>query len=294
VTAPSDEAASESFVSTRSGLVPRDSRVDQWRVAMAQVTPPQCVGIANEIEALEAERAGLQQELAGAPPSMKPFILREIRRLNVEIGQLRQQLLLCEAENPPALRPDLAARTVRLRVNHSTRKLGVAALIKNIGRGNAYGPFRIDLAATLYRGGATTSFVQSFQVPPGVIIYGEPVLAPPDRAQPEQPAEAAVFPGPIRRIPPGEIWSQEYVTEDMVVPLFYRDESPSATYEFDFIVDSEQQVSEPNEGNNHFFVRWWTTLPASVLRTTPLEIDAKDGTVTAMDEGEPTSGTLPC
>jgi subtilase family serine protease len=65
----------------------------------------------------------------------------------------------------------------------------------------------------------------------------------------------------------------------MIVPLFYRDESPSATYEFEFIVDSEQQVSESNEGNNHFSVRWWTTRPGSALSTTPFKIEAKSGKV---------------
>jgi hypothetical protein len=238
---------------------------------MPDVTASPCVGIANEIEALEAERADLQRELAGAPPSMKPFLVREIRRVNVDLGRLRQQLHQCQEQNPPAPRPDLAARTVRLHVNHSTKKLGVAALIKNIGRGNAYGPFRIDLAATLYRGGVTTSFVQVFEVPAGVTIFAEPVLDPGEQAQ---PAASAAFPGPL---PP--VFSSEYVTEDMIVPLFYRDESPSATYEFEFIVDSEQQVSESNESNNRFYVRWWTTRPGAVLSTTPFEIDAKSGKV---------------
>ena len=236
----------------------------------------QCVGIANEIEALEAERASLQHELAEAPPQLKPLLVREIRRINIELGQLRQQLRLCQEQNPPAPRPDLSAQTVILDVNHSTKKLGVAALIKNIGRGSAHGPFRIDLAATLYRGGVITSFVQVFEVPAGVTLAGEPVLAPPDRVaeqkvdlQVQQAAMGGAFPGPL------PIPSQEYVTEDMVVPLHYRDESPSATYEFEFIVDSEQQVSESNEGNNHFFVRWWTTSPGSALRTTPFQIDAQ-------------------
>jgi hypothetical protein len=237
---------------------------------MPEVIASQCVGIANEIEALEAERAGLQHELAEAPPSMKPFLVREIRRIYVELGRLRQQLRVCQQQNPPASRPDLSARTVILHVNHSTKKLGAAALIKNIGRGNAHGPFRIDLAATLYRGGETTSFVRVFEVPAGVTLFGEPVLAPAEQTAPQ--AEFAAFPGQ-------PVLSQEYVTDDMIVPLFYRDESPSATYEFEFIVDSEQQVSESDEGNNHFFARWWTTRPGSTLRTTPFEIDTQSGKV---------------
>jgi hypothetical protein len=175
---------------------------------MPEVIASQCVGIANEIDALEAERAGLQQELADASPSMKPFLVREIRRINVELGRLRQQLRLCQEQNPPALRPDLSARTVILHVNHSTKRLGVAALIKNIGRGDAHGPFRIDLAATLLRGGVTTSFVQVFEVPAGVTIFGEPVAAPVDQAaqqevgQTVQQAAFAAFPGQLPPISP--------------------------------------------------------------------------------------------
>ena len=254
-----------------------------------------CVGISNEIDALEAERNGIQQELQSAPPSMKPFLLREIRRINMQLGQLRQQLRACQEQTPPVARPDLVARTVQLHVNHSTKKLGVAALIKNVGRGPAHGPFRIDLAATLYRGGVTTSFVQVFEVPAGVTLYGEPVIAQAmataengqaanGHDQPVQgtggqmtAAQNAAFP-PFPGWPLPPIFSQEYVTEDMVLPLFYRDESPSATYEFEFIVDSEQQVSESNEGNNHFFVRWWTTRPESVQRTTPFEVEMKEET----------------
>jgi hypothetical protein len=238
---------------------------------MPEVIAQSCVGIANQIEALEAERASLLQELADAPPLMKPFLLRELRQINSALGLLRQQLRVCQQQNPPAPRPDLAARTVILHVNHSTKKLGVAALIKNIGLGNAHGPFRIDLAATLFRGGVTTSFVQVFEVPAGVTIFGEPVATQIEQAQ---LTAFASFPG---QLPP--IFSQEYITEDMIVPLFYRNESPSATYEFEFIVDSEQQVSESNEGNNHFSIRWWTTRPGSVGSTTPFKIEGKSGKV---------------
>jgi hypothetical protein len=160
---------------------------------MPEVIAQSCVGIANQIEALEEERAGLLQELAEAPPSMKPFLLREFRQINLELGRLRQQLRLCQEQNPPAPRPDLAARTVILHVNHSTKKLGVAALIKNIGLGNAHGPFRIDLAATLTRGGVTTSFVQVFEVPAGVTIVGEQVAT----TQNEVAQPAAFFLGSV-------------------------------------------------------------------------------------------------
>lgn len=254
-----------------------------------------CAGISNEIESLEAEREAIQAELQTAPPSMKPFLIREIRRINMQLGQLRQQLRACQEQTPPVARPDLAARTVQLHVNHAQKKLGVAAIIKNVGRGIAQGPFRIDLAATLFRGGVTTSFVQVFEVPAGVVLYPEMVNAPPNvmaAGQENGQGAAAAAAGAagaagmapawqMAAIPgfpgwPPPIFSQEYITEDMLLPLYYRDESPSAVYEFEFIVDSEQQVAESNEGNNHFFVRWWTTRPESVRSSRPFEIEIKD------------------
>lgn len=240
---------------------------------------PDCSGISNQIDVLEEERESIQSELQNAPSSMKPILLRELRLINAELGRLRQQLLMCQEQTPPVARPDLVAQTVRLHVNHATKKLGVAALIKNIGQGNANGPFRIDLAATLYRGGVTTSFVQVFEVPVGVTIYGQPVVkqAQAMNGQAVAAAQAASFTNPAISVFPPPIFSQEYITEDMIVPLYYRDENPSAIYEFEFIVDSEQQVSETNEGNNHFFVRWWTTQPQAVQRTKPFEIEVKEG-----------------
>jgi hypothetical protein len=217
----------------------------------------QCTPIANEIGELEAEKAGLQQELAEASPSLKPFYIREIRKINLELARKRQDLRECLQQNPPPPRPDLVAQTVLLNVNHATRELGVAALIRNDGTGNARGPFRIDLAATLIKDGVTTSFVHVFEVPAGITIFGKPEL--------EQPGVVA--------IPGGVTPSREYVTERMIVPLCYRDENPSCVYEFEFIVDAEQVVAETNEGNNHFFARWWTTTPAAAQRDTPFVIE---------------------
>lgn len=225
---------------------------------MPDLIPSQCAQLASEIENLEIEKAGLQQELAEAPTNLKPFLLREIRRVNLEIARKRQELRECLQQNPPLPRPDLVAQTVILNVNHATRKLGAAALIRNVGKGNARGPFRIDLAVTLIRGGVTTSYVRVFEVPAGITIFAEPVLAPP---------EAIAIPG-------GTTLSSEYVTERMEVPLCYRDESPSCVYELEFIVDTEQVLAETSEGNNRFFARWWTTTPAATQRDTPFVIEA--------------------
>lgn len=177
------------------------------------------------------------------------------------MAQRRQDLRACLQQNPPPPRPDLVAQTVVLNVDHAARKIGAAALIKNIGRGNARGPFRIDFAVTMIRGGVTTSIVHVFEVPAGITIFGEPVL---------EPAAAG-----LAAIPGGTTPSREYVTERMELPLFYRDESPSCVYELEFIVDAEQVVGETNEGNNRFFARWWTTTPAAAQRDTPFTIEAE-------------------
>jgi hypothetical protein len=223
---------------------------------MTEQIPPQCAPIASELETLEEDRASLQQDLAepGLPAYVRTLLLREIRTITLDIARKRQELQACLQQYPPPPLPDLVAETVVLHVNHPDRKLGVAAFISNVGQGNAIGPFRIDLAATLVRGGVTTSYVQSFSVPPGFIIFGVPVIE-----------SAAPITGGITP-------SSNYVTEQMEVPLYYRDETPSSIYEFDYIVDAEQVIAETNKGNNHFFSRWWTITPAVALQGTPLVI----------------------
>ena len=229
---------------------------------MAEQVPTQCAPVAAQIETLEEERRELQAELGEAPPSLRNFYRREIRRINIELGRLRQELRTCQQQNPPAPRPDLVAQTVSLNVNHAARKLGVAAVIKNIGRGNAKGPFRIDLSVTMTRGGVVTSVVHTFEVPAGVVISGEQVFAP---------FVAASIPG-LTGV--GGVPSSEYVTERMEVPLFYRDENPSCVYDFEFIVDAEHTVAETNEANNTFSQRWWTSSPVALQRGAPFVIEA--------------------
>jgi hypothetical protein len=228
---------------------------------MPEAIPPQCAPIASQIETLEQDRVSLQRDLdePGLPPYVRTLLLREMRAVTLDLARKRQELQACLQQYPPPPLPDLVAQTVRLDVNHVDRKLGVSAVIKNIGQGNAIGPFRIDLAATLIRDGVTTSIVQTFNVPPGFIIFGEPVVA--------QPASIAG----------GVTPSSEYVTDPMEVPLHYRDETPSCIYEFDYIVDAEQVVAETNKGNNHFFSRWWTITPAGAQRDTPLVIESSAG-----------------
>jgi hypothetical protein len=237
---------------------------------MPDSIPSQCAPIASEVEDLEQERAGLQQELAEAPPSLKPVLLREIRKIGLELARKRQELHECVQQDPPPPRPDLFAKTVILNVNHATRRLGVAAVIRNIGRGNARGPLKIDFGVTLFRGGGATTFFRTFEVPAGITIFGEPVLAPPEATDIPGP-EATAISGPGGVTP-----SREYVTERMDVPLHYIDENPSSRYEFEFIVDAEQVVAETSEANNHFKISWFTGSPQAVQRDTAFVIESSE------------------
>jgi len=225
---------------------------------MADLIPSQCAQIAGEVKQLELERAELQQALSEASPLLKPYYVREIRKLGLELAPKRQELRECLQNNPSPPRPNLLAKAVILKVSHATRRLGVSALIRNIGRGNARGPFRIDLGITMKRGTSIISSGFVFEVPASVTIAGEQVF---------HPAQA------LSAIPGSTTLSQEYATEEVEYPLYYRDENPSCIYEFEFIVDSEQMVSETNEQNNRYFVRWWTTTPTGVRGGIPFVIE---------------------
>lgn len=216
-----------------------------------------CTLINEEYEALQREKAMLQEELADAPTGLKPYYIREIGKITLELALKRQELRRCYEQNPqlpPAPRPDLVAKGVRLYLNHATRKLGVATLVRNEGYGTAQGPFRIDLAVTLLRGGITTSIVNSFAVPAGIILHGIPVNTP----------YAALVP---------TILDREYLTERIEVPLYYRDENPSCKYEFETLVDVGQVVPETNEGNNSRFEKWWTVTPNALQRNAPFVLE---------------------
>ena len=217
-----------------------------------------CDRIQQEIDSLSELLGELRAELQNASGAERTRILWEIRNVNRELGIKRQQLRACQAGNAP--RPDLVAQTVSLIVNHTEKKVRAAAVIRNIGVGNANGPFEIHLGATLIKGGVTTTFFQVFQVPEGVTIFGVPVLNP----------GTAAFAGTI----PDVTFSNEYVTERMEIPLHYRDQPGNAKYQFEFLVDAEQVIVEGNEGNNRFVADWWTTSPGSFNRDRPFKFEA--------------------
>ena len=134
-------------------------------------------------------------------------------------------------------RPDLLAKALSITAYHATKKVHVAALIQNIGTGNVSGPFEISVSVDLTRGGTLTSFVQVFEVPASVTLAAQPVF------------EQALARGPIGI---NNWFETQYLTDPMEVPLYFLDDTPSAHYNAEFLVDSANQVSESNESNNYY------------------------------------------
>ena len=228
---------------------------------MPETIPPQCTHLAEQVESLKQELRELKIEQAHAPASLKSYYIREVKSLIHQLALGRQQLRACEEQHlPPASRPDLLAFGVSVILNHAARRLRVAAIVKNIGKGRAVGPFQIAMAVTekSFFGSEIISHVQVFQVPAGLIIFPEPVLAPPNVAALNVGGEVGLL--------------TTYVTEEMEVPLRYINENPAFEYEIEFLVDSEQVLNEPNESNNFYRGRRWFTNPAGVQRHEPLLI----------------------
>jgi hypothetical protein len=70
--------------------------------------PAACQGIQDEIDSLRQERNGLQEDLEHAPPSENPALPRLIRRIDLQLGGLGEQLDDCIASQPaepPPLAP---------------------------------------------------------------------------------------------------------------------------------------------------------------------------------------------
>jgi hypothetical protein len=156
--------------------------------------------------------------------------------------------------------PDLAQKGVVLMVDHTARTLKFAALIQNVGLGNASGPFEIDMAITLSRGGLITSHVHNFEVPASVTLYAKPIF------------ELALARSAVAVSNPFET---EYVTDHMEVPLYYRDEDPSTIYTIDYLVDAENQIPDADRSNNTFHAIWWTTTPGASRRDKPFAVESR-------------------
>jgi hypothetical protein len=70
--------------------------------------PDPCKPIVDRLGALRAAKKDLQAELHTAPPSEKPGLIQQIRRVDAAIKQAGTELSQCRATNPAPLGPDIA------------------------------------------------------------------------------------------------------------------------------------------------------------------------------------------
>ncbi len=190
-----------------------------------------CQTIKTQLDLLKEERRALQEELnATQPPRLRSALQIELRALNGEITRKQQQYNNCV--NPPAPKPDLIAKTFRIKPNHLARTLEVAGVIQNNGDGPARGPFEVTFGVSYIERNLTVITRQlNIRVAAAVRIEGH---------------------------------GSEFVTESIKnLPLLYRSENPKFIYQFEMIVDSANQVSEVSESNNFLSMRYWTVPPAA-------------------------------
>jgi hypothetical protein len=205
---------------------------------MSTPIPAACSVIAAELEQIESALRFLQEELQTASPSLKPVIIREIARTQSERAAKRRELRNCQSANLP----DLVARTVTIQVNHTEKTICVAGIIRNIGKADASGPFKVAIGITVRKNGVLISSQTIFEVPESVTIEAD---------------------------------GGELTTECAQQELIYRDEHPDAVYELEFLVDVEHIVKEFKEGNNHIRLTWWTISPSTVKRPLPIKIESR-------------------
>ena len=146
--------------------------------------------------------------------------------------------------NPEVIQylPDLEAVRLNIGVTYANDMINVSGLVENVGIADASGPFIIAIAVNQYTGGATKSFVQNFEVPAGVTLYGTHYVG--------------ALPGPFISRPPrgGGIITPlptSYQTPNMEVPLHFYDVD-GTTYTAEMLVDPYYQVDDPNRTNNAY------------------------------------------
>jgi len=139
--------------------------------------------------------------------------------------------------------PDLKAVGLTITATYENDKINVSGLVENVGVADASGPFIIAVAVTQYIGIAVRSYVQNFEVPSGVTLYGTHYVGP--------------LPGPFIIRPPGggggiiTPLPTSYQTPNMEVPLDFYDVDGS-TYTAQMLVDPYYQVNDPNRTNNNY------------------------------------------
>jgi hypothetical protein len=135
-------------------------------------------------------------------------------------------------ENAPPY-PDLVARQFRLSIQHSTRRLGVAGILANVGNSVITRPFKVVIGVTI-------------EWPP--VGQDGPV-----RSQQEIfPIQPPLAPGVQVETPPSP------------APLVYYDEE-GAIYWLDMIVDVNNDITEYGGARNSITnQKWWAYSPASL------------------------------
>lgn len=138
--------------------------------------------------------------------------------------------------------PDLKAVGLTITATYANDKVNVSGLAENIGVADASGPFFISIAVNLTTGNLIESFVQNFEVPTGVTLYGTHFVGP--------------LPGPFIARPPGgggivTPLPSSYQTPNMEVPLRFYDVD-GTTYTAQMLVDPYFQVNDSNRTNNYY------------------------------------------
>lgn len=188
-----------------------------------------CQNIKKQLDALLEERKDVIEQLQHVQsPRERAALIAELKQLNAAIAAKNKQYNDCL--RPPLPKPDLVAKTFRIKPNRSALTLEVAAVIQNDGDGSAKGPFEVTLGVTYTdRNSKIITRQLNIHVPNSVIIEGH---------------------------------GTQFVTDAIQnIPLLYRSENPKFVYDFEMIVDSMNQISEVTESNNHLAMRYWAVKP---------------------------------
>ena len=192
---------------------------------------PNCQTIKNQLDSLLETRQEFLEDLHQPhSPAERRALILELGALNREIAGKQRQYNNCL--HPPLPKPDLVAKSFRIKPNHAALTMEVAGVIQNDGDGPAQGPFEVTLGVSYTdRHGAKITRQLNVHVNNAVRIEGH---------------------------------GTQYVTDPIQnIPLLYRSENPNFVYEIEMIVDSANQISEVSESNNYLGTRYWTVKPPS-------------------------------
>jgi hypothetical protein len=194
-----------------------------------------CELIKQQLDMLIEERDSVEEQLGEVTnPIQRSNMIFELRALNHDIATKRREYNGCV--NPPPPRPDLVAKTIQITPNHVARTMEIAGIIENDGDGPARGSFQIVLGVTYTdENGVTYTRELPINVPDSVTIEGH-----------------------------GTQYTTEAITN---IPLIYRFDTPDPSkegiYQFDMLVDANNNISETSESNNVFHSTYWTVRPST-------------------------------